>query len=124
MDDFGQAGFAFHQQVAALANAIAESSLNPNAHATKGEDSFGLFQLNRRGGLGAGHAPSELLNPGSNIAIVIKAAKQSKAFLRAASLDDAVSAFVKDVERPSDKPGQIRVRVNIAHKLVATRGVA
>jgi Lysozyme like domain len=117
--DFAQAGFKFHQQVAALANAIAESKLDPSAHAGIGEDSFGLFQLNRRGGLGAGHAPSELVNPESNIAIVIKAAQNSKGFTRAATLDDAVSAFVRDVERPSGIPGQIRVRVNIAHKLVA-----
>ena len=101
--------------MAALANAIAESRLDPNAHAARGEDSFGLFQLNRRGGLGAGHAPSELVNPESNIAIVIKAAQQSKGFIRAVSLDDAVSAFVRDVERPSDIPGEISKRVKIAH---------
>ncbi len=116
---FAQAGFAFHQQVAALANAIAESGLDPNIHNARNEDSFGLFQLNRRGGLGAGHSPDELVNPESNIAIVIKAAQQSKGFVRAASLDDAVSAFVREVECPKDKEGQIRVRVNIAHKLVA-----
>ena len=115
LDDFGLAGFTFHQQVAALANAIAESRLDPNAHAARGEDSFGLFQLNRRGALGTGHAPSELVNPESNIAIVIKAAQQSKGFIRAVSLDDAVSAFVRDVERPSDIPGEISKRVKIAH---------
>ena len=118
LDKFGQSGFASHQQIAALANAIAESGLNPNAHAARGEDSFGLFQLNRKGGLGAGHSVDELVNPDSNIAIVIKAAQQSKAFTRAASIEDAVAAFVKDVERPSDILGQTKARINIAHKLV------
>jgi hypothetical protein len=119
LGDFAQAGFNFHQQVAALANAIAESNLNPNAHNGRGEDSWGLFQLNRRGGLGAGHTPDELKNPATNIAIVIKAAEHSKGFVRAASLDDAISAFVRDVERPKDKEGDIRIRVKIAHKLVS-----
>lgn len=119
LGDFARAGFNFHQQVAALANAIAESNLNPNAYNGRGEDSWGLFQLNRKGGLGAGHAPSELVIPERNIAIVIKPAQQSKGFVRAASLDDAVSAFVRGVEKPKDKEGEIRIRVKIAHKLVS-----
>ncbi len=119
LDSFEQAGFGSNQQVAALANAIGESNLDPTAHASRGEDSFGLFQLNRRQGLGAGHSPDELLDPASNIAIIINAAKTSKGFVRAASLEDAVAAFVKDVERPSDIPGQTRVRIGIARKILA-----
>lgn len=119
LDMFGQAGFMFHQQVAALANAIAESHLNPNAHAGGGEDSWGLFQLNREGGLGTGRDPKELVIPETNIAIVIGAAQKSKSFIRAATLDDAVSAFVRGVERPSDIPGEIPKRVKIAHTLVS-----
>jgi hypothetical protein len=116
---FKDAGFARHQQIAALANAIAESGLNPLAHAARGEDSWGLFQLNRRHGLGQGHDPSELKVPEKNTAIVIKAAKQSKGFIQAASLEDAVTAFVREVECPRDVLGQCRVRVKIAHNLVA-----
>lgn len=119
LDSFEKAGFGFNQQVAALANAIAKSNLDPTAHAARGEDSFGLFQLNRRGGLGTGHSPEELTDPASNIAIIINAAKNSKGFVRAGSLEDAVAAFVKDVERPSDIPGQTRVRIGVAHRILA-----
>jgi hypothetical protein len=56
VEKFAAAGFGKVQQVAGLANAIAESNLNPGAHNQSGEDSVGLFQLNRNGGLGAGHS--------------------------------------------------------------------
>jgi hypothetical protein len=40
-------------------------------------------------------------------------------FINAASLDQAVSAFVWDVERPRDISGQIFKRLSIARKLLA-----
>jgi hypothetical protein len=116
---FKNGGFGTNQQVAALANAIAESGLVPNARAALGEDSFGLFQLNRRGGLGAGHSPEDLMNPAKNIQIVFRAAENSKAFKRAISLEDAVAAFVKDVGRPPDILGQTSARILIARRLLA-----
>jgi hypothetical protein len=115
---FKNGGFGTNQQVAALANAIAESGLVPDSHAALGEDSFGLFQLNRRGGLGAGHSPEDLMNPGKNTQLVIRAAENSKAFKRAFSLEDAVSAFVKDVERPPDIFGQTSARILLARSLL------
>jgi len=51
LDAFAAAGFGQFQQAAALANAIAESALDPNAQASS-EAAFGLFQMSRRG-LGA-----------------------------------------------------------------------
>ena len=115
--DFSNAGFDINQQVAA--NAIDESGLDPTQHNGRGEDSFGLFQLNRKGGLGAGHSPEELLDPENNIQIALRAAKNSKAFSRATSLVDAVSAFVKDVERPKDPTKDTADRIVIANRLIS-----
>jgi len=52
---FIAAGFSDVQAQAAVANAYAESRLNPNAsNITSREASFGLFQLNTKGGVGSG----------------------------------------------------------------------
>lgn len=118
LDAFAKAGFGKFQQATALANAIAESALNPSAHAGVGEDSWGLFQLNRKGGLGKGHNPDELKNPDRNIAIVLAEASKYAEFTHAVSLSQAVSAFVRDVERPSNIPGEIINRLKIAQKIL------
>jgi hypothetical protein len=115
---FQIAGLGKFQQACAVANAIAESNLNPTAHAGIGEDSWGLFQLNRNGGLGQGHNPDDLKNPDTNIAIVLAEAKKYPEFVAADSIDRAVSAFVRDVERPKDVSGQIMKRTSIAQKFL------
>src|SRR6185369_5815685 len=56
---FADAGFGQNQQLAALANAIAESALDPAARANPPDDSVGLFQISRRA-LGSGHTVQEL----------------------------------------------------------------
>src|ERR1700716_2999066 len=116
---FRAAGLGTFQQATGLANAIAQSALDPNAHTSGGEDSWGLFQLNRHGGLGTGHSPEELKNPDTNIALILAEARRFREFTGAGSLDQAVSAFVRRVERPSDIPGQIAHRLNIANKLLS-----
>jgi hypothetical protein len=60
---FREAGFSDVQAKAAVANAYAESRLDPTAHNQKGEDSVGLFQLNRKGGEGKGYSVEELKDP-------------------------------------------------------------
>lgn len=55
----------------ALAIAIAESGLDPAAANTAGEDSHGLFQLNRAGGQGVGHTVAELRDPRQNARIAL-----------------------------------------------------
>jgi hypothetical protein len=112
---FKEAGFSDVQAEAAVANAIAESGLNPNAYVNNGkEESVGLFQMNRNGGLGVGHTVEDLKDPNYNIDLAIKAAKGSSAFMAANSIDDAVSAFVSDVERPANKDLEIKKRTDIA----------
>lgn len=119
-DRFREAGFDDNQARAAVANAVAESSLNPNAHNEKGEDSVGLFQMNRKGGLGQGYSVEQLKDPETNIALAIDAAKKSKKFTNASSVEEATEAFVRDVERPKDKVGAIAKRTQIALDMQGT----
>ncbi len=113
-DRFREAGFSDVQARAAVANAQAESGLDPNAHNTRGEDSVGLFQMNRKGGLGQGYTVEELKDPENNIALAIDAAKKSRNFRNATTIESATEAFVRDVERPKDKEGAISKRTKIA----------
>lgn len=119
VDAFAAAGFGMLQQATALANAVAESNLNPMAHATAGEDSVGLFQLNRNGGRGTGHSVQELMDPDVNIGIIIAAAKSVHEFATAASLQAAVDAFVRRVEIPADIEGEVQKRLAIAQRFIA-----
>jgi hypothetical protein len=114
---FADAGYGVVQQVAALANAIAESGLNPAAQSRPPEMSFGLFQCNLKGE-GHGHDPEDLKRPDFNIAIIIKAANRTT-LKNATTLDDAVRIFVHDIERPADKPGETTKRQAIAARLIA-----
>lgn len=114
---FSAAGYGKNQQIAAVANAIGESNLNPNAKSAPPERSFGLFQCNQGGGLGNGFSEAQLCDPETNIAIIIKEAKRFKEFANAASLDAAVEVFVRKVERPAHPDADIAKRVAIAHRL-------
>ena len=115
---FAEAGFGSFQQVAALANAIAESSLNPAARSPPPERSFGLFQCNTVAGEGVGHDPEKLMQAEYNIGVIINRAKATS-LNNATTLDEAVRIFVTDIERPQDKEGETIKRQAIAHKLVA-----
>jgi Lysozyme like domain len=115
---FKSAGYATAHQIAALANAVAESNLNAKAvFNTSSEHSVGLFQLNTKSGLGAGHAEVELQDPAKNTDIIIKKAKSIKEFKAAANLhDDAI--FVRKIEQPANQAGEIIKRFSIAQKFV------
>lgn len=118
---FAAAGYGRNQQIAALANAIGESNLNPRTHNTRGEDSVGLFQLNRNGGVGTGHSVERLMDPAFNTERIIAEARRFADFKKAADLHTAVDVFVRQVERPRDKPGQVAKRFKIAQALIAPR---
>ncbi|HXL13083.1 MAG TPA: phage tail tip lysozyme [Bradyrhizobium sp.] len=117
---FAAAGHGKFQQAAAVGNAIAESNLNPGAHSAPPEVSIGLFQLNQKAGLGIGHSTVDLEDPVKNIAIIIAETKRPAlpAFRGATTLEAAVTAFVRDIERPADQAGQIAKRLGIARKLI------
>jgi hypothetical protein len=115
---FAAANYGKAQQIAAVANAIAESNLNPNARLTTAtEDSVGLFQLNMKGGVGAGHSADELKDPAKNIDLIIREANKAADFKAAATLQAAVAAFVTKIERPANQAGEIIKRFTIAQKL-------
>jgi uncharacterized protein (TIGR02594 family) len=115
---FAAAGYGRDQQIAALANAIEESALNAKAHAL-GEDSVGLFQLRRFKGVGGKNSVEALMDPAFNTQLIIAEAKRVPLFAKAANLHDAVDAFVRFVEKPSDKPGQSALRFRTAQTLIA-----
>ncbi len=118
IDAFANAGFGTVQQAAAVAVAVVESDLNPNAASEPPDDSIGLFQLNRRHGLGVGHTKEELMDPGVNIAVTIAEAKKQPSFASAESIEDAVTAFVRRVERPMNVDAEIAKSLKIAQKLL------
>ena len=120
IDEFAKAGFSPVQQLAALASAVAESSLDPMAHNTVGEDSVGLFQCNRQGdGLGSKFSVPDLQDPLFNIKVVIDVAKTLRRFTAATTLDDAVDKFVRDLERPRHPDDAVTARQQIARGLSA-----
>lgn len=123
-ESFAKAGFGPTQQIAAIANAIAESGLNPDAENLVGERSFGLFQLNQTGGLGSGFDAAELKDPRRNIAIMLSEIgkphqkTQRLRFMGTSNLREAVEIFVHHFERPFDKVGETSKRFKIAQTLV------
>jgi tail lysozyme len=117
---FADAGFGQPQQLAALANAIAESGLNSKAVSASPEQAVGLFQLSSRtGGLGAGHTVAELEDPATNN-IILSEAKKIDEFAKTESLEDAVNIFVRKIERPPNPSGEVSRRLKIAQQLVQT----
>jgi uncharacterized protein (TIGR02594 family) len=117
---FADAGFGPLQQIAAVANAMKESSLDPKQRTTTSkEDSVGLFQLNMTRGLGRGHSPEELTNADKNTDIIIKECRKFPAFGRATSLRAAVAAFVHFIERPAHQPAEIEDRLAKAESISA-----
>jgi hypothetical protein len=117
---FADAGFGKAQQVAAVANAIAESNLNPDVvNKTATEHSVGLFQLNIKGGVGAGHTEDELKDPAKNISLIIAKAKTIPEFKTVTDLHDAVAIFVQKIEQPANQAGEIIKRLSIALQIKA-----
>jgi hypothetical protein len=114
---FANANLGEMQQLAALANAIAESELNPNATSAPPDQSVGLFQLNRTSGLGKGHTEAELKDPATNINIILSQAKKFDDFAKAASFEEAVSIFTRKVMRPRDMEAQVIARLRILQRL-------
>lgn len=62
----------------AWAVAMQESGGNPRAHNGNGEDSWGLFQGNRNGGLGSGYSPEQLMDPEFNARLMLSHMAQTQ----------------------------------------------
>lgn len=112
--------------VAALVNAYAESRWDARArNLTPREDSVGLFQANRRGGLGQGFTVAQLQDPTTNTRLVIREVRARAAQLAPAaqrgSLADLVAAFTVHVERPAQSELRGRERAAIARSWLGSR---
>jgi hypothetical protein len=114
---FADADFGPPQQLAALANAIGESNLNPGAVSAPPEQAVGLFQLNMAGGLGSGHTTEQLKDPATNIKLILSEAARFGEFKRATSLEDAVSIFVRHIVRPANPAVEVARRLKIAEQI-------
>jgi hypothetical protein len=122
IDKFAAAGFGKLQQAAAVANAIAESSLDAGQITRSSrEESVGLFQINRFGPPGSNFTIAALQDPGRNISVIIgKIGKGSvfRDFSAAQTLADAVGIFVDKVEIPANRAKEKANRLAIAQKLM------
>jgi hypothetical protein len=105
--EFAAAGFSPYVAAAAVANAYAESRLNPAAVGDKGA-SVGLFQLHERGA-GAGMSVEARKDPTTNTRRIIETARRSGPFMALAttstSVGDLAASFSTHVERPADRLG-------------------
>ncbi|WP_162244780.1 transglycosylase SLT domain-containing protein [Methylobacterium sp. Leaf469] len=118
VDRFKRAGFVKDQHLLAiLANAIAESGLDPNAKSPAPEESYGLFQCNRTHGLGKGYTIDQLKDPEINISIIIAESRKYSQFASASTTQAAVEAFVRFIERPANTSAAISKRLKIADLL-------
>jgi uncharacterized protein (TIGR02594 family) len=118
VDRFARAGCSAELQLAGVANAIAESGLDPDAASDPPEKSFGLFQCNQTAGLGIGFTVSQLKDPEMNIQIIIREVKKFHQVTSAHTVLDAVRAFVRFIERPKNPEAAVIKRMTFADKLM------
>jgi hypothetical protein len=108
--EFKAAGYTGALAAAAMVNSLAESALNERAVGDNGA-SIGLFQMNRVGGAGRGHSVEELMDPTSNVRILLKVEKRALDKIQAAvkagaGIAEAAGLFAQYVERPRDTLGE------------------
>ena len=114
---FMSAGFTKEQSIAFLANAQRESGFDPKAsNVTDKEASYGLFQMNTKGGLGTGHKPEDLMDPEYNINLMIKAA-MAAGISKTRTTEEAIAEIVTKIERPAKQKDEIATRIVIANQL-------
>lgn len=111
--------------LALAANAWAESQFQSDAGNTRGEDSQGLFQTNRNGGLGAGYATAELRNPETNTTIVLNEAERLgwPSIVGDQTIDEATRWFTTRIERPADMTTKAAIRGAYAREYARRFGI-
>jgi hypothetical protein len=119
--EFRAAGFSAGVGLAAVANAYAESRLNPLAASPPPEDSVGLFQLNVRG-VGSGMSREEREDPTTNTRKMVDYAKRESRFMGVANdpdatLHDLTRAFTVYLERPADAERKGEERAALAARM-------
>lgn len=116
--------------VAALTNAWAESRWDPMVQSGyrdrtgAREDSWGLFQLNRRGGVGQGYAVAHLQDPHINTRLILGEVVRQDAATGGAihralrgSVGDVVAVFTAEVERPAHRHAEGERRRQLAETM-------
>jgi len=119
--EFRSGGFSAGVGMAAVANAYAESRLNPLAGSPPPEDSVGLFQLNVRG-VGSGMTREERQDPALNVRRMVDYARRESRFMAAAenpdaTLRDLTRAFTIYLERPADPEAKADQRAALAAQM-------
>ena len=106
--------------MAMVANAYAESALDPAAVGDNG-DSIGLFQCHTVRGAGRGHDREQLMDPRYNTMVIlgelVDAAGMFKgALLLGTDVQEVTRLFSTHVERPANQMGEERRRTDIAER--------
>lgn len=119
--EFAAAGFSSGVGMAAVANAYAESGLNPLAASPPPEDSVGLFQLNIKG-VGHDMSREERQDPVTNIRRMVDYAKRESRFMGVANdpeatLHDLTRAFTVYLERPANAEVKGEQRAALASQM-------
>jgi len=121
--EFTNAGYTQPVIIAAVVNAYAESKFNPEAvNKRNGEDSVGLFQLNKNGGAGAGMSDEERMDPYTNVRTIIRVESDKLGDIQTKAdggtpIEQLVAEFTKTVERPKDKEGDAEIRKNLYRQM-------
>jgi len=122
-DEFTNAGYTRPVIIAAVVNSYAESGFDPKAdNKRKGEDSVGLFQLNRIGGAGEGMSDEERMDPYTNVKTIIRKERDPLQKIQAkadsgTSIENLVAEFTITVERPGDPYGDAAERKALYRKM-------
>lgn len=117
--------------LALLTNAYAESRLHADIQSGyvdprtgEREDSWGLFQLNRRGGVGRGWTAAQLIDPRLNTQLILAemvrqdaATGLITATAERGTVGDLVAIFAAEVERPANRHEKGRERAQLAREL-------
>lgn len=91
-------------RIAMLVNAYEESRLRPGAYNGAGEQSVGLFQINRQGPLGRPYTRDQLADPTNNIRVILgEAIRRADELAKAQTVGEMVELFAIHVERPADR---------------------
>lgn len=116
-------GYTYNQALGFLANAMYESSLNPNAVGDSGV-SIGLFQMNTAKGLGKGHSIENLKNPQYNLDLMLQTAL--KVMPPGKTPDDprvAAELITRRIEKPKATDVEAAKRASLAAQFATNPGL-
>lgn len=116
----------------AVITAWYESRLDPTVSNTqRPDDSWGLFQLNRNGGIGKGYEPSTLLDPVNNAGILAAVLKRRisifaplikrEAALQPTSVGEWIRVFTVQIQRPASPSLSGEARAKTADQVFLLR---